>query len=184
MNSEQPTTIVQALSDWAKDNNVIRRSRIPVEKKVLGAILCASGYTYRDASKLLGGISHVAVRDAHRSIMGAISSPEKRRRLVNIEENIAYLNSEQQGVIWMARDAESGEILSVRCSLTRSREDGKKFIDSVLAVCTERPLLRVGRGPSFPHSLKNLDLYFQIDTTTIRQRISNFFLGTRTKERS
>ena len=79
----------------------------------------------------------------------------------------------------MARDADSGEILSFRCSVSKSPQDGKKFIDSVLAVCTERPLLRVGRGPSFPHSLKSLDLYFQIDTsgTPIRQRISNFFLG-------
>jgi len=103
---------------------------------------------------------------------------EKKRRLVTIEENVAYLNSELQGVVWMARDVDSGEILSFRCSASRSLEDGKKFIDSVLAVCAGRPLLRVGRGPNFPHSLKSLDLYFQIDTTaTIRERISNFFLG-------
>jgi hypothetical protein len=52
----------------------------------------------------------------------------------------------------------------------------------VLAACTERPLLRVGRGPSFPNSLRNLDFYFQIDTTSsFRQKISNFFLGTKTK---
>ena len=182
MSSEQPITIVRALSDWAKDNNVIKRSRIPSEKKVLGAILVASGYTYRDASKLLGGISHVAVHDASKSIMGAIPTPEKKRRLVTIEENTVYLNSELQGIIWLARDADSGEILSFRCSVTRSPEDGKKFIDSVLAACTDRPILRVGRGPSFPNSLKNLDLYFQIDTTsTFRQRISNFFLGTKEK---
>jgi len=79
----------------------------------------------------------------------------------------------------MARDVDTGEILSFRCSVSKSPEDGKKFIDSVLAVCTERPILRVGRGPGFPHSLRSLDLYFQIDTTatTIREKISNFFLG-------
>ena len=79
----------------------------------------------------------------------------------------------------MARDADSGEILSFRASVTRSPQDQKKFIEAVLAVCTERPLLTVGRGPSFPNSLRQLDLYFQIVTTAtpIRQRISNFFLG-------
>jgi transposase-like protein len=178
LTSPPPPTIVEFLSAWAKDKNVVKRTRIPTEKKVLAAVLSASRYTYRDTSKMLGGISHVAVHDAHKSMMAALPLLEKKRRLVTIEENAAYLNSELHGVIWMARDAESGEILSVRCSVNKSAEDGKKFIDSVLEVCTERPLLRVGRGPNFPQSLTSLDLYFQIDTTaTIRERISNFFLG-------
>jgi hypothetical protein len=177
LTSAPPPTIIEFLSAWAKDNNVIKRSRIPTEKKVLGAILCSSGYTYRDTSKLLGGISHVAVHDAHKSMTAALPPLEKKRRLVGIEENVAYLNVTLQGVIWMARDIESGEILSFRCSASRSPEDGKKFIDSVLATCLGRPILRVGRGPSFPNSLRSLDLYFQIDTATVRQRISNFFLG-------
>jgi transposase-like protein len=178
LTSPPPPTIVEFLSAWAKDKNVIKRTRIPTEKKVLAAVLCASQYTYRDTSKMLGGISHVAVHDAHKSVMAALPTPQKKRRLVSIEENVAYLNSDLQGVVWLAKDVDSGEILSFRCSANRSPQDGRKFIDSVLAVCTERPLLRVGRGPNFPHSLKSLDLYFQIDTTgTIRQRISNFFLG-------
>jgi transposase-like protein len=179
LTAAEPPTIIEFLSSWAKSNNVVKRSRIPIEKKVLAAVMCASGYTYRDASNVLGGISHVAVHDAHKAVMAALPPLERKRRLVTIEENVAYLNSETQGVIWLARDADSGEILSFRCSVSKSPHDGKKFIDSVLAVCTERPLLRVGRGPSFPHSLRSLDLYFQIDTsgTPIRQRISNFFLG-------
>jgi len=80
----------------------------------------------------------------------------------------------------MARDADSGEILAFRCSTSKSPQDGKKFIDAVLTSCYGRPLLRVGRGQSFPHNLRSLDLYFHIDTTAsekIRQRITNFFLG-------
>jgi hypothetical protein len=178
LTEQAPPTIVEFLSSWAKDQNIIKRSRIHTEKKVFAAVMMASGFTSRDASKILGGISHVAVHDSHKSIMAALPPLERKRRLVTIEENAAYLNSDLQGVVWLARDADSGEILSFRCSVTKSPEDGKKFIDSVLAVCTERPLLRVGRGPNFPHSLKSLDLYFQIDTTgTIRERISNFFLG-------
>ena len=173
-----PPTIVEFLSSWAKDKNVVKRSRIPIEKKVMAAVMCASGYTYRDVSKILGGISHVAVHDAHKSVAAALPPLEKKRRLVSIEENAAHLNTNLAGVVWLARDVDSGEILSFRCSVNRSPEDGKKFIDSVLAFCTDRPILRVGRGPAFPHSLKSLDLYFQIDTTaTIRQRISKFFLG-------
>jgi len=171
---------MEFLSGWVKEKNIVKRSRIPPEKKVLAAVLCASGYTYRDASKILGGVSHVAVRDAHRAIMASLPPLQKKRRLVTIEENPVNLSKDIQGVIWLATDADSGEIISFRCSVNGSPQDGKKFIDSVLAVCTERPLLRVGRGPNFPKSLRSLDLYFQIDTTptrTFRQRISSFFLG-------
>jgi len=174
-----PQTIIEFLSVWARDNGIIQRSRIATEKKVLAAVLCASGYTYRDASKMLGGISHVAAHDAHKAVMAALPELKKQRRLVDIEENVVNLNTETKAVIWLARDADSGEILSFRASVTRSPQDQKKFIEAVLAVCTERPLLTVGRGPSFPNSLRQLDLYFQIVTTAtpIRQRISNFFLG-------
>jgi len=180
LSAPAPPTIIEFLSAWVKDKNVVKRSRIPTEKKVLAAVLSSSGVTYRDASKILGGISHVAVHDAHKSIVGALPPLDRKDRTVTIEENPANLNSTVTGVIWLARDADTGEILSFRCSLGGSPEDGKKFIDSVLAVCTDRPLLRVGRGPNYPKSLRSLDLYFRIDTSgsgNVRQRISNFILG-------
>ena len=175
----QPT-IIEFLSVWARDRDIVKRSRIPTEKKMMAAILCLSGYTYRDASKILGGMSHVAVHDAHKSVIAAMPPLQKKDRTVAIDENAVYLNGETRGVVWMARDADSGEILALRCSLTKSQQDGKKFIESVLASCNGRPLLRVGRGADFPHNLRSLDLYFHIDTaatTKIRQRISNFLLG-------
>ena len=176
-----PPTILEFLSSWAKEQNIIKRSRISSDKKILAAIMCASGYTFRDTSKILGGISHVAVHDAYKAVMAALPPLVKKRRLVSIEENVAYLNTETQAILWLAKDADSGEILSFRCSVNGSPQDGKKFIVSVLESCTPRPLLRVGRGPNFPKSLKSLDYYFQIDTTptttTFRQRITSFFLG-------
>ncbi len=172
---------MEFLSVWAKDRDIIKRSRIPTDKKIMAALLCSSGYTSRDAAKILGGISHVAVHDAFKSVTAAMPPLQKKDRTVTIDENAAYLNAGAQGVVWMARDADSGEILALACSLTKSPQDGKKFIESVLASCNGRPLLRVGRGPDFPHNLRSLDLYFHIDTapatTKIRQRISNFFLG-------
>ena len=181
MTAQPPPTILDSLSIWAKEQGVIKRSRISTEKKILAAILCASGYTYRDVSKILGGISHVGVHDAYKSVTAALPPLVKRRRLVSIEENLVNLNESTQAVLWLATDADTGEILSFRCSVNGSLPDQKKFIQSVLVSCTERPLLRVGRGPNFPKSLRSLDLYFQIDTTpvnpTFRQRITSFFLG-------
>ena len=179
MTAPPPQTIVEYLSTWSKDKNIIKRSRIPAEKKVMAAVLCASGYTSRDASKMLGGISHVAVHDAYKAVAAALPPLERKSRTVSIEENRLFLNSTLQAVVWMGRDVDSGEILAIRCSLNGSPEDGKKFIESILQTCTGRPLLRVGRGPNFPHSLKSLDFYFKIDTkaANFRQRISAFFFG-------
>jgi hypothetical protein len=176
-----PETILDFLSSWARDQNIVKRTRIPIDKKILAAVMCASGYTYRDTAKVLGGISHVAVHDASKSVMAALPPLVKKRRLVTIDENNVLLNAETPAVLWLARDVDSGEILSFRCSLSGSPQDGRRFIESVLVSCTERPILRVGRGANFPKSLKSLDFYFQIDTmsttTTIRQRITSFFLG-------
>ena len=180
MGDAPPQSILHFVSDWAVGNGTFKRSKVPMDKKILGVFLSYSGFTYREAAKLLGGISHVAVHDAYKSVFGAFPRLQKKDRTVIIEENAAYLNSTTEGVIWMARDADSGEILALRCSVTKSPSDGRKFIESVLQSCNGRPLLRVGRGPGFPHSLKSLDYYFKIDTSgtqKFRQRISTFFFG-------
>jgi putative transposase len=159
---------------------VFKRSKVPSEKKVLAAILCSSGYSYRETAKLLGDMSYVAVHNAYQVLSNNLPIPDKKRRLVSIDENQTKLNT-QTIVLWLARDAVTGEVLSFRCSMSGSPKDRQAFIDSVLAFCSQRPLLQVGRGPNYPKVLKNLDLYFQIETTpnaSIRERIGRFFLGT------
>lgn len=181
MTTPATPSILEFLTVWTRDNDVIKRSKIPVDKKILAFVLCASGYTSREASKILGGMSHVAAHDAYRNFLAALPPLEKKDRTVTIDENSVSLNPQVPAVIWLARDLDSAEILALRCSVSGSPEDGRKFIQTVLACCNERPLLRVGRGVGFPKKLRNLDLYFKIDTvstTSIKQRISNFFWGT------
>jgi len=177
MGDAPPQSILQFVSDWAVGNGTFKRSKVPMDKKIMG-FLSYSGFTYREAAKLLGGISYVAVHDACKSFQASLPKLTPTSRTVSIEENEVNLNSERKGILWLARDVDTGEILSMRCTLTGSAEDRKRFIESVLAVCTGRPLLRIGRGPSFPHNLSNLDLHFQIDTTpTIRQRLGKWIMG-------
>lgn len=176
-----PPTILDFLSSWVKEKDIVKRSRIPTEKKLLAAVLCISGYTSRDASKVLGGMSHVAVHDSFKAVTAALPPVARQDRNVAIEENLVDFNPETHGVLWMARDVDTGEILALRCSVSKSADDSKRFIQAVLATCIGRPLLRVGRGPAFPQVLKGLDFYFRLDTTPattrLRQRISSFFLG-------
>ncbi len=175
--------MTQIVSDWATSKNIFRRNKVPLEKKVVAGILCASGFSFRQASKLMGGLSYVAIHDAYIALMSVLPSPGKKyRRCVAIDESRERFNG-RNAFFWLARDVDSGELLTFRCSLTGAPEDGAKFVGSVLQFCSSRPLVRVGRGPNYPRGLKNLDLQFQIDTTpsgpsTIRQKIGKWFLRT------
>ncbi|MEM3387287.1 MAG: hypothetical protein QXN08_06415 [Nitrososphaerales archaeon] len=43
---------------------------MPLEAKVLAALLCSAGLSYRNASRLIGGLSNVAVHDAFIALRG------------------------------------------------------------------------------------------------------------------
>ena len=182
MASAPPPTVTQIVCEWARGRNVFKRNKVPIERKVQAAILCASGFSYRRASELTGGVSYVAVHDAFTAMTRALPLTEKKhRRCIAIDETEARFSG-RVGFFWLARDADTGELMTFRCSLSGSPEDGAKFIDSVLRFCTNRPLVRVGRGANYPRALKNLDLQFQIDTTAInpsgiREKIGRWFLG-------
>jgi putative transposase len=153
------------LAEWALSTGAFRRNRVPPEKKVLAAALCSSGYSYRDVARMLGGLSYIAVRDAYFSLLTSLPEATKKdRRLVALDgEDVREGSSEFH--LWLARDADSGEIMGFGASPRASAEDGARFLSGVAAQCANRPLVRLGTGGSFPRGLLNLDLYFQESPT-------------------
>jgi hypothetical protein len=152
---------LSVLSQWATSIHAYRRNRVPVAKKVLAAALCNSGYSYRDVAKMLGGMSYIAARDAYFALVTSL--PRERRvfrRCVAIDGSDVPMN-ERLYHVWLARDVDSGEIMSFQASPDASVDDGAKFLAGVAAQCENRPLLRLGTGPNHPKGLMNLDLYFQ-----------------------
>jgi hypothetical protein len=149
------------LSEWALSVHAFRRNRVPVAKKVLAAALCRSGYSYRDVAKMIGGMSYVAARDAFFSLTTSLPKEERRyRRVVAIDgSDVAAGGSVYH--VWLARDVESGEIMSFQASPEASADDGARFLADVASQCVNRPLLRLGEGANHPRGLVNLDLYFQ-----------------------
>jgi len=149
------------LSEWAASNHAYLRNRVPIGKKVLAAALCNSGYSYRDVARMIGGMSYIAARDAYFSLVTSL--PRERRmsrRCVAIDGADVYSNGNAFHV-WLARDVDSGEIMSFQASPDASAVDGAKFLAGVAAQCENRPLLRLGAGANHPRGLMNLDLYFQ-----------------------
>lgn len=149
------------LSEWAVSVHAFRRNKVPVLKKVLAAALCNSGYSYREVARMMGGMSYVAARDAYLSLMTSLPREERQyRKAVAIDGGDVQVEGADYHV-WLARDVDTGVIMCFQASPGASAEDGARFLASVASQCSNRPLLRLGAGPSTPRGLTNLDLYFE-----------------------
>jgi len=166
------------LSDWAVSMHAFRRNKVPIPKKVMAAALCNSGYSYRDVASMLGGISYIAAREAFFSLTTSLPREEKKeRKTVAIDGSDVTLGGKSFH-LWLARDVESGEIMSFQASPDASAEDGARFLANVASMCTNRPTVRLGTGDNHPRGLMNLGLYFQLQPNqSIITRLGRLFLG-------
>jgi len=166
------------LVQWALSMHAFKRNRVPVMKKVVAASLCNSGYSYRDVARMIGGISYVAARDAYFSLLTSLPKEEKKsRRTVAIDGSDVNLGGRVYH-IWLARDVESGEIMTFQASPDASAEDGARFLAAVAAQCANSPFVRLGEGPNSPRGLANLDLYFQTaGSQSIIERLGRILHG-------
>ena len=153
---------------------------MPLNKKVLAAALCNSGYPYRAVAEMLGGMSYIAARDAYFSLLTSFPKIErKNRRSVAIDGSDFWVDVRDYH-LWLARDIDSGEIMSFQASPNASAEDGARFLSNVAALSENRPILRLGLGPNSPRGLINLDLYFQEPAgQSFIERIGKLLLLTR-----
>ncbi len=149
------------LAQWASSMHAFKRNRVPVTKKVVAAALCNSGYSYREVSRMIGGISYVAARDAYFSLLTSLPKDEKRpRRTVAIDGSDVNIGGKNYH-LWLARDVDSGEIMTFQASPNASVDDGARFLAAVAAQCSNTPYVRLGTGQNSPRGLTNLDLYFE-----------------------
>ena len=166
------------LTEWAVSVRAFKRNKVPVPKKVVAAALCNSGYSYREVAEMLGGMSYIAARDAYFSLTTSLPMEvKKQRRAVAIDGSDVTLGGKVFHV-WLARDVDTGEIMSFQASLDASAEDGARFLSNVASQCSNKPLLRLGTGPNRPRALMNLDLYFQLQPNqSIFTRLGRLLLG-------
>ena len=52
------------LAEFVMVNMVFQRNKVSLEKKLLGALLCFAGLSYRRSAGLVGGLLYTAVRNA------------------------------------------------------------------------------------------------------------------------
>jgi putative transposase len=175
----RPFDAFGALTTWALSVKAFRRNKAPVEKKVLAAALCSGGFSYREVASMVGGISYIAARDAYLSMVTSLPEETRRyRREVAIDGSEVPMGGRRY-CVWLARDADSGEILAFHGSPTGSAEDGARFLAAVGSVCLNKPAVRLGQGAGTSTGLLNLDLYFQSSPSrsSFIDRIGKIFRG-------
>lgn len=155
-----------------------RRNRMDPAKKVVAAGLCNAGYSYREVARMVGGLSYIAARDAYLAMLTSLpEEARKYRREVAIDGADVVVEG-RRFYLWIARDVDSGEIMSFHVSPLASAEDSARFLASVGAQCAAKPLIRLGVGPNYPRGLLNLDLYFQITPVqTFIGRLGRLLMG-------
>ncbi|MDA4124095.1 MAG: hypothetical protein OK438_01400 [Thaumarchaeota archaeon] len=178
MSSLQPLGLLMVLKEWAVSTGAFRRNRMDPGKKVLAAALCNAGYSYREVAGMVGGLSYIAARDAYLALLTSLpEEARKYRREVAIDGADVTVGG-RGFYLWIARDVDSGEIMSFHGSSSGSAEDSARFLASVGAQCANRPLVRLGVGQNFPRELLNLDLYFQMaPTQSLIGRLGRIFMG-------
>ncbi len=152
---------MSVLTEWALSMGAFRRNRLDPAKKVIAAALCNAGYSYREVAKLVGGLSYITARDAYLAILTSLPEETKKYRREIAIDGAAVILEGRQFHLWLAREVDTGEIMSFHASPFASAEDSSRFLASVGAQCANRPLVRLGVGPNYPRGLVNLDLYFQ-----------------------
>ncbi|MEM2211409.1 MAG: hypothetical protein QXK35_06390 [Nitrososphaerales archaeon] len=97
-----------------KESGVFKRDK-RLDVKVLAAMLCFAGLSYRKAAQLLGGLSYMAVQRVFITLKGLPKLERRYRRCVAIDETKTKLGKEQL-YLWAARDMDTKEILAYRAS--------------------------------------------------------------------
>jgi transposase-like protein len=170
-----PMTI---LTEWAVSMGAFRRNRMDPAKKVVAAGLCNAGYSYREVARMVGGLSYIAARDAYLAMITSLPEEAKKYRREVAIDGANVLVDEHRFWLWIARDVDTGEIMSFHVSPTASAEDASRFLASIGSQCANRPLVRLGVGPNYPRGLLNLDLYFQTTPSpSLMGRIGRLILG-------
>ena len=165
-----PMSGLDHLVRMAREAGVFRRNKVPLEEKVLSALMHYSGSSLRSIYRWRE-FSYEAVRQWYHALKGVLKEPKRRyRKCIAIDET--KLHGEQV-YVWAARDVDAREVLGVRVSYTRSALDAELFLKQVLKYCENEPLILVDHGPWYVGALRSLK-YEQV-TRGRRNSIESWF---------
>jgi putative transposase len=157
-----------------KEAGVFKRNKVPVEDKVLSALMHYSGSSLRSVAKWRN-FSYEAVRQWYNALRIVLKEPERRvRRIVAVDETKAKIQGKHV-YVWVARDVYAREVLAVRVSYTRSSLDAEILLKQLLQYCKNKPFILVDHGPWYVDALKKLGLEYKQIARGKRNSIESWF---------
>jgi len=98
----------------------------------------------------------------------------KFRYYVAVDETVVKMHG-LNAYVWSAVDVDSGEILAIYASWSRSMLIALKFLRMVLGRCINKPLIVVDRGPWYRWALERLGLKYRYQRLGLRNAVERFF---------
>jgi len=77
--------------------------------------------------------------------------------------------------VWAAIDVDTGELLAIKASWSRSSMDALLFLSRVLGARTNKPVFVVEGGPWYSWAFRELGLEYYHETFGDRSRVERFF---------
>jgi transposase-like protein len=162
--------ILDRISSLFKFNNY------PLDEKAYSVMLYVAGLSLRDLSEryYVTMASRESVRRWFHRFSSIFSVERRFRRAVAVDETVVKLHG-LRVYVWSALDVDSGEILAIYASWSRSMIVALKFIRMVLDKCLYKPLIIVDRGPWYRWALERLGLEYRYQRFGLRNIVERFF---------
>ena len=162
--------ILDRISSLFKFNNY------PLDEKAYSVMLYVAGLSLRDISEryYVTMASRESVRRWFHRFSSIFSVERRFGRAVAVDETVVKLHG-LRVYVWSAVDVDSGEILAIYASWSRSMIVALKFIRMVLDKCLNKPLIIVDRGPWYRWALERLGLEYRYQRFGLRNIVERFF---------
>jgi len=143
---------VRELEGMIRALGIFKRNKIPIEEKAHALYLYMAGLSSWEIADAMG--DRYGRKPSHSSVLNwarALGSvgwtiPPRGRRPIAVDEAAGKVNG-REVYVWAAIDVDTGELLAIKATWSRSSLDALPFLGRVLGACTNKPVFVVEGGP-------------------------------------
>ena len=159
-----------------KISSLFKFNNYPLDEKAYSIMLHAAGLSLRDISEryCITYASGESVRRWFHIFSSIFSVEEGFRRAVALDETVVKLHG-LRVYVWSAVDVDSGEILAIYASWSRSMIVAMKFVRMVMDRCSNKPLIVVDKSSWYRWALDRIGLEYRYERFGLRNVVERFF---------
>ena len=157
-------------------SKLFRFNNYPLGEKAYSVMFHVAGLSFRDVSEryCVTMASRESVRRLFHRFSSIFSVDKKLRDTVAVDETVVKMHG-LRAYVWSAVDVDSGEILAIYASRSRSMLIALKFLRIVLDRCLNKPLIIIDRGPWYRWALERLGIRYRYQRFSLRNTVERFF---------